>query len=169
MLKKSRIPTPLMGFAHLGAVHAGKTGEQMHALSIRQDFASLIAVGEKTIEWRSWHWAYRGPLIICATKNPKIKMENGVYLPTAAAICIVDMVDCRPFTRADLYAACISNKKDGSDFADDVDGYAFVLENAREVEPVPVKGRLRPWIWHGPKLVPAPGWHAARYGEKTIF
>jgi len=34
---------------------------------VRQPWASLIAVGLKTIEVRSRPWAYRGPLVICAT------------------------------------------------------------------------------------------------------
>lgn len=134
----------------------------MYALSVKQPFASLIAVGEKTVEWRSRVWNYRGPVVICASKSPKWRTHgkepgSKAYLPTGAAICIVDMVDCRPITRKDLYAACCE------DFRGKPDGYAFVLENPREVEPVEVKGQLRPWVWEGPELVLAPGWHKARY------
>ena len=129
----------------------------MHALSVRQPFATLIAVGKKTIEWRSRVWNYRGPVVICASKNPRVKAENGLYLPTGAELCIVELKDCRLMTKQDLHAACCENYKGR------VDGYAWVLENAREVEPAPVKGIVGPWPWKGPKLVPAPRWHDARY------
>ena len=42
----------------------------MYALSVRQPYASLIAVGEKTMEWRSRVWHYRGPVVICASVVP---------------------------------------------------------------------------------------------------
>ena len=84
-------------------------------------------------------------------------------LPLAAAVGIVDMVDCRPITRKDMYAAYCCEKEDGSDFDGEIDGYAWMLENPREIEPIAVKGQLRPWLWKGPELVLAPGWHKARF------
>jgi hypothetical protein len=126
----------------------------MYALSVKQPFASLIAVGDKTIEWRTRVWNYRGPVVICASKNPRIRLDDGkTYLPVGAAICIVDMVDCRTMTRDDLYAACCE------DYEGPVDGFAWILENPREVEPAPVKGIVAPWPWKGPELVLSPGWH----------
>jgi len=41
----------------------------MKALSIIQPWASLIAVGAKRIETRSWGTGYRGPLVIHASKK----------------------------------------------------------------------------------------------------
>ena len=38
-------------------------------LTVRQPFASLIALGVKTIEARSWSTDYRGPLIIQAGQH----------------------------------------------------------------------------------------------------
>lgn len=38
----------------------------MQALTVKQPWASLVAYGEKTIEYRSWATDYRGPLLICA-------------------------------------------------------------------------------------------------------
>ena len=43
-------------------------GGTMRALTIRQPWASLIALGVKTIETRSWQTHYRGPLLIHAGK-----------------------------------------------------------------------------------------------------
>lgn len=42
----------------------------MKALTIRQPWASLVAVGAKTIETRGFATSYRGPLLIHAGKNP---------------------------------------------------------------------------------------------------
>src|SRR5690242_18036251 len=39
----------------------------MRALSLTQPWASLVALGEKSIEPRSWPTAYRGPLAIHAS------------------------------------------------------------------------------------------------------
>ncbi len=41
----------------------------MKALSLWQPYASLIALGAKTIETRSWATSYRGPLVILAAKK----------------------------------------------------------------------------------------------------
>lgn len=42
---------------------------KIKALSLWQPWASLIAVGAKTYETRSWKADYRGPLLICASKR----------------------------------------------------------------------------------------------------
>jgi hypothetical protein len=39
------------------------------ALSLWEPWASLMRTGGKTIETRSWPTAYRGPLLICASKR----------------------------------------------------------------------------------------------------
>lgn len=41
---------------------------KIKALSLWQPWASLIAVGAKRYETRSWPTKYRGPLLICASK-----------------------------------------------------------------------------------------------------
>ncbi len=90
----------------------------MKALSIRQPYASEIASGEKTEEYRSRRTHFRGPLLVCSTKAPD---EGGEGMPCGVTICTVDLVDCIP---------------DGSG------GWAWVLENPRPVEPRPIKGVL---------------------------
>ena len=49
---------------------------EMKALSVRQPFASQIVIGEKTIEWRSKPFNWRGPLVICASKSAIIELGN---------------------------------------------------------------------------------------------
>jgi len=53
------------------------------ALTIRQPWASLIALGVKTIETRGWSTAYRGPLVIHAGKSTDTWRE--LDLPTLMA------------------------------------------------------------------------------------
>lgn len=52
----------------------------MKALSIKQPYASAIADGTKTREYRTWQIAYRGPLAIVASKSPVVDT-----LPTGAS------------------------------------------------------------------------------------
>ena len=125
----------------------------MYALSVKQPFASDIVIGNKTIEWRSKPWKHRGPLIICASLKPVVEVTKGVFMPVGMALGIVEMVDCRPFTREDLAPAGCRY------YRGLVSGYAWVLENPREIEPVSVKGMVAPFIWRGPELVECPGWH----------
>lgn len=58
---------------------------EMKALSVRQPFASQIVIGEKTIEWRSKPFNWRGPLVICASKSAIIELDNGKRLPVGVA------------------------------------------------------------------------------------
>ena len=86
----------------------------------------MIARGEKTIEVRSWSTKYRGKLLICAGAKP-----HGDD-PTGVAVAVVDLVECRPFAPGDESAACAADPGD----------FAWLLINARPIEPVPVKGAL---------------------------
>ena len=65
---------------------------EMKALSVRRPFASQIVIGEKTIEWRSKPFNWRGPLVICASKSAIIELDNGKLLPVGMALGIVDVV-----------------------------------------------------------------------------
>lgn len=70
----------------------------MKALSVKQPWAELIARGEKTIEIRGNATRHRGPLLIVSCKEPNV-------WTTGCAIAVVDLVDCRPMTKADEGAA----------------------------------------------------------------
>jgi hypothetical protein len=69
------------------------------ALSVKQPWASLIAQGKKTIETRVWSTRYRGPLVICSSKEPA---DLG---PTGQALCVMMLKACRRMTKADEPAA----------------------------------------------------------------
>lgn len=105
----------------------------MRVLSVRQPWASLIGSGKKTIELRSWRTAYRGPVLVVSGAQPWKGKHDWPLGPTACAICVVDLVDCRAASVDDAAAACIEPP---------ADHYAWVLRNQRPVTAVPVKGRL---------------------------
>jgi hypothetical protein len=95
----------------------------MKALSLWQPWASLIPLGVKTIETRSWSTSYRGPLLICSAKrslrrtgwpgpDPVVGSDSDGWqigdaigegglinprsLPLGAAVALADLVDCVP-------------------------------------------------------------------------
>lgn len=102
----------------------------MKAISIKQPWASLIAAGVKTLELRAWPTDHRGPLLICSSRRPFIDGHRH-----GAALCIVDVIDCRPMTRADLPFACVREFY--------ADHYAWVLRNVRLIDPFSIVGQLR--------------------------
>jgi len=98
-------------------------------LSVHQPYASMIADGVKLIELRTWATVHRGPLLICSTKQPRVP-----GLPSGVALCIVDVVDCRPMKPSDAILAC-------HDYRSGL--VAWCLVNPRRVEQVPVRGQQR--------------------------
>ena len=77
------------------------------AISIKQPWANMIALGYKTIETRKWKTNYRGPLLICASKTVDHRAAMTAYdleperfsrghfnQPRGVAICLVDLMGC---------------------------------------------------------------------------
>jgi len=54
----------------------------MLCLSLYQPWASFVAYGIKTVETRSWGFAYRGPLLIHAGKRPLDRIAQAVAART---------------------------------------------------------------------------------------
>jgi hypothetical protein len=75
---------------------------KIKALSLTQPWANMIAAGQKTIETRRWKPAYRGLLLICATRQRVLGCEG----PYGKAVAIVDLADVRPMIEADEAKAC---------------------------------------------------------------
>ncbi len=141
----------------------------MKALSVRQPWASLIAVGLKTIEVRSRPWSYRGPLVICATACAvTVEGEDGqpLDLPYGVAVGVCEIVGCRLLTLADAEASMID------DLEPHLGKWAWLIANAREIAPVRVKGQLAPWDWQGPALKPCANhieaWHMAATARQPL-
>ena len=111
----------------------------MKAISVRRPWSHLIMLDLKTIETRTWATKHRGDLLICAGKKIDRRAakvycrETGSIALGGHALCIVDLVDCRPMVKTDETAA-MCELYDGA--------FAWVLENVRWVDPFPVKGQL---------------------------
>lgn len=120
------------------------------AISLWQPWASLMALGHKKIEPRSWATRYRGPLYIHAAKKiigwPSITIQ-AVFddiafqpsdLPLGCLICKVNLVDCikifihnRPAYPERIFG--------------DYTPYRFmwITENLETFDPIPYRGRQR--------------------------
>ena len=101
----------------------------MKALTLYQPWATLIAVGAKRIETRSWGTNYRGPLAIHAGKNKQyINMVGKYYicgdepfcsllnsiapvwepwttLPLGYIVAVCDLVWCKQIAESDTFPA----------------------------------------------------------------
>ena len=86
-----------------------KEGDYMIAITIKQPWATLIALGEKRFETRSWQTKYRGQIAIHAGKQIDIEAchdrdiasalnKHGIViiddLPTGVVLAKVDLVNC---------------------------------------------------------------------------
>jgi hypothetical protein len=106
-------------------------------LSVRQPWASLIGEGKKTIEIRSWSTSYRGPLLICSGSKPWKGNHGHSIGPLGVSICLVELVNVRPFEERDVSPSCVPREliPDGALFS-------WELRLMREVREVRVSGRL---------------------------
>jgi len=84
----------------------------MKCLSLYQPWATLIAIGAKSIETRSWSTRYRGPILIHAAKRwdrscslmlfhpdtlqawNTAGIPQGQRTPVGAVLAIADLLDC---------------------------------------------------------------------------
>jgi hypothetical protein len=110
--------------------------KEVRALSVKAPWADLIASGDKTVEVRSWHTHYRGPLVICSGATPDIGGAARKYKRHIGALgvtrCLVHLLDVRGPKPGDATRALVAP---GHNFC-------WVLELTRTLPPVAVKGRL---------------------------
>jgi len=129
------------------------------ALSLLQPWASLVVMGFKKIETRSWQTGYRGPLLIHASLGKKGRVLAGEppfskyiddfnALPLGAIIGQVELEDIVPveqlfYSNEKLAALTLEEKA----FGDYTKGrYAWILTDAIMFDDViPVKGGLGIW------------------------
>ena len=129
------------------------------ALSLLQPWASLVVMGLKKIETRSWQTAYRGTLFIHASlgKKGKVLAREAPFskyvsdfdrLPFGAVIGKVELEDVLPvealfYSDAKLATLTLEEKA----FGDYTKGrYAWLLSEPVLFEkPIPVKGSLGLW------------------------
>lgn len=141
-----------------------QSGELMKVLTIKQPFATLIAEGYKTYEFRTWKTKYRGELLIHAGKGiDKKAMERFKHLeldyPTGCILAKATLTDC---VYVDDAMVDFLKKKDPlvyygiickEDYKDRHkkawDGYGFKLENVKKIKPIPINGKLSFWDYEG--------------------
>lgn len=115
------------------------------ALTVRAPWAWFISIGRKSLEIRKQRTSHRGPLLICAglqassTIDAAIlayvtgdQLDAALAAPRGVALCVVDVIDCRPATPEDAAAACVA-PADGT--------WAWVLSDPRPVEQQRVTGK----------------------------
>jgi hypothetical protein len=74
------------------------------ALTLWQPWASLVALGVKSIETRSWSTSYRGPLAIHASKRPADQSNLRLWMPLHSAM--KRTLPCGTCGHADGFHAC---------------------------------------------------------------
>ena len=130
------------------------SNHSLKAISLWQPYCSLIALGLKKYETRSWKTNHRGKLLICSTAKltkkqyqQYLKICNSVELPAwneinfpcGKAIAVCDLVDCIPITPSFIKEQSETEIKSG-DW--EVGRYAWKLENIQPItEPFAVKGK----------------------------
>lgn len=135
----------------------------MKALSLTQPWATLVAIGAKKIETRSWRTSYRGPLAIHAAKgfparardlydtNSRIRYalqadhkvrvaDSALVLPRGAIVATCCLLDCVPVEQIDLTYLERS-------FGDYTPGrWGWLLADIKPLKtPIPAKGALGLW------------------------
>ncbi len=134
------------------------TQKTLKALSLWQPWASLILLGYKHFETRSWFTDYRGSLVIHAAKKHDgriqdetafvLQNEHNLFLdwedlPLGKALCICDLADCIPITPT-LRDRQTQLELDCGNWA--LGRWAWRLDNVRAIDPaIPIKGHQRLW------------------------
>lgn len=145
----------------------------MKALTLTQPWATLVAIGAKRIETRSWATRYRGPLAIHAAKNvPKparalyrdnwrffTVLRNAGYggssrLPLGAVLAICRLVDCvriEPSGIIGKWTYLLADKDRECAFGDySIGRFAWILTDVQALpELIRAKGARGLWEWNG--------------------
>lgn len=137
----------------------------MRALTLHQPYASLIAIGAKRIETRSWATAYRGPIAIHAGKSrasldrcqdPLVRgilTEAGLNpddLPMSVVLCTATLVSC---TDSETISEVLRRKGPAGDLELSLGNYepqrfGWLLRDVEHFNPpVPAKGAQGLWEW----------------------
>ena len=136
----------------------------MKAITLTQPWATLVALGHKRIETRSWKTSYRGPLAIHAAKGfPGSAMSKCnlpffygrlhssgilVELPKGSVVATCNLVDCVRTEELSVYSPWALTEEERA-FGDYFRGrWAWILDEVKPLPaPVPAKGKLSLWEW----------------------
>lgn len=142
----------------------------MRAITIRQPWASLLVLGYKQFETRSWKTSYRGPIAIHAGLMPVrrtlgalaaqgsegretvalierlLEQHGGVdHVPTGAIIGTANLERCNAVT-VEFVAGLSMQEFNLGDFTPD--RYAWEFSGMSQIiRPIPAAGRQGLWNW----------------------
>lgn len=137
----------------------------MKALSLKQPWASLVAIGAKGIETRDWATPYRGPIAIHASKKFDVAdqylLRESAFaralgaaglrapsdLPCGAIVATAVLSECVRFPMSEKVWRLAARGADEIYFGDFTTGrYGFVLVGVRALPtPIPCRGALGLW------------------------
>ena len=127
----------------------------MKVLSIKEPFASLIALNIKKIETRSWKTNYRGEIYIHASlstgKIDEVRKEKLFNLLPKDYLFKQGYIICKCYLKDCIYMDekfINTIKNDVTEYLCgryEVGRYAWILENIELIEEVPAKGKLGIW------------------------
>lgn len=139
----------------------------MKAITIHQPWATLIALGEKQFETRSWATKYRGPLAIHAAKKVDKEicqkepfrrvLSKHAYtadnLQTGVIVATCLLTECyQVHTHVGFYALVGDQNHviDGNEYEFGWYGlgrYARELTTVKQIEPIQAEGQQGLWNW----------------------
>lgn len=131
-------------------------GDEVMSLSLWEPWATLMAIGAKTIETRSWSTSYRGPLLICASARRNRKELVALFthphfadaledepLNYRHAVALVDLDGCETTSRPRFWSEELKRRyRIEESFGDYSAGrFAWLTSGRRRLKPFPVKGK----------------------------
>ena len=138
----------------------------MRTISLWQPWSTLIAIGAKQYETRSWNVSFRGEIAIHAARTanqlPIAKMKpfcdvlaaagfaHPSMLPLGTVLCVATLVDC--FRSEDIRQFLSDQEKAFGDYGPG--RYAWQLASVRVLAtPIPARGQQGIWDWKVPSEV----------------
>ena len=129
----------------------------MKALTLTQPWATLVALGHKAVETRSWRTSYRGPIAIHAAKGfpayarTFAEEERAIgrlplRIPRGAIVCTIDLVNCRPTEDVALHLSGLERHL--GDYTPGRWAWLFDPASLRTLnDPLAARGAQRLWEW----------------------
>ena len=137
----------------------------MKALTLTQPWATLVAVGAKRIETRSWYTNQRGRIAIHAAKGFPLQARDicqekpfrdvlhalGLTLFDLPLGAVIATAELWRILRIDyMVSALLPPPEPERSYGDYAPlRYAWYLRDVWAIEPVPCKGHLGLWEWGG--------------------
>lgn len=140
----------------------------IRCISLIQPWATLVAIGAKKYETRSWETKYRGWLAIHASKGfpndcKELCLEepfrsalfnSGIRtigdIPRGQVLAVVNLTDC--ITTNQWTPPFMSDEFEFGDYG--ADRFAWKMDDARKVKPFDAKGSLGIWRLLRPLPIP---------------